>query len=148
MGFSTRFPGWGRAWVFLCLALAVHVADEALTDFLEFYNPMVLSIRELLPWLPLPTFRFESWLALLVGVIAALLAITPFAFSGAGWMRPLSIAFAGVMTANGLAHLALSVYLGRAAPGAYSSPLVLLAAACLWRSLPKRDELNRRKSSG
>ncbi len=49
------------AWVALCLALAVHVADEALTDFLSVYNPAVISIRERLPWLPLPTFTFDVW---------------------------------------------------------------------------------------
>ena len=34
-----------RAWYFLVSALAIHVADEALTDFLSFYNPLVLRIR-------------------------------------------------------------------------------------------------------
>jgi hypothetical protein len=29
----------GFAWIALCLALAVHVIDETLTDFLSVYNP-------------------------------------------------------------------------------------------------------------
>ena len=43
--------GW--AWVALTLALAVHVADEALTDFLSVYNPTVEAIRARYPWVPL-----------------------------------------------------------------------------------------------
>ena len=58
----------GLAWIVLSLALALHVADEALNGFLSFYNPMVRRIREQVPLLPLPTFEFEWWLA---GLIAA-----------------------------------------------------------------------------
>ena len=36
----------GLAWPSLCLALAIHVVDEALTGFLSVYNPAVQSIRE------------------------------------------------------------------------------------------------------
>jgi hypothetical protein len=42
-----------RAWLLLVGALAVHVLDEALTNFLDFYNPLVLSIRSQLPWFPM-----------------------------------------------------------------------------------------------
>ena len=52
----SRRHGW--AWVGLSLALALHVTDEALNDFLSFYNPMVRRIREEVPLLPLPTFEF------------------------------------------------------------------------------------------
>lgn len=36
---------FGTAWVALTLSLAVHVTDEALTDFLSIYNPTVQAIR-------------------------------------------------------------------------------------------------------
>ena len=36
---------YGRAWVALAAALAVHVTDEALTNFLAVYNPTVRAIR-------------------------------------------------------------------------------------------------------
>lgn len=39
----------GRAWLALAGALAVHVADEALTGFLAVYNPAVLALREFAP---------------------------------------------------------------------------------------------------
>lgn len=38
-----------RAWLLLVSALAVHVVDEALTNFLDFYNPLILSIRSQVP---------------------------------------------------------------------------------------------------
>lgn len=49
---------WGWSWLALCAALAVHVADEALTDFLSVYNPIARAIRERVPFLPLPVFTF------------------------------------------------------------------------------------------
>ena len=50
----------GLAWVLLTLALAAHVVDEAVNDFLSFYNPAVQAIRQVAPFLPLPTFTFEA----------------------------------------------------------------------------------------
>ncbi len=133
----TRFENWGRTWILLCVALGVHVADEALTDFLGWWNPMVLAVRASVPWSPLPTFRFEFWLGMLAVAVAVLLSLSPFAYRGAGWMRPLSQVFAIVMTINGFGHLSLSLYLGRPAPGVYSAPLLLVASFLLWRSLPE-----------
>jgi hypothetical protein len=39
------------AWMALCVVLAIHVADEALTGFLEWYNPTVRAMREKHPLL-------------------------------------------------------------------------------------------------
>ena len=36
----------GRAWLALTLVLAAHVADEAVTDFLSVYNPLVAAARQ------------------------------------------------------------------------------------------------------
>lgn len=122
---------WGIAWVSLCLALAVHVVDEALTDFLSLWNPFVQSVRARLPWVPLPTFEFGIWLGgLLVGVVVLLL-LSRYIFAGARWMWPISYFFAIVMLGNGLGQIVASVYLGRPAPGVYSSPLLLVAAGFL-----------------
>jgi len=65
--------GLGPAWVALCVALAIHVADEALTDFLSVYNPAVRAIRARFPFLPLPTFTFRIWLGGLIVVTVLLL---------------------------------------------------------------------------
>ncbi len=84
---SLRRRHW-LAWIGLCGALAMHVADEALTDFLALYNPAVLAIRERQPWLPLPTFTFETWLALLIFAVVALVAASYFVWRGRWANRP------------------------------------------------------------
>jgi uncharacterized protein with HXXEE motif len=122
---------YGLAWVALCLALAVHVADEALTGFLSVYNPAARAIRERLPFLPLPTFTFEVWLTGLILAVLLLLSLSPFAFQGARWMVPLSYAFGVMMFANGLQHIVASIYMRRAMPGVYSAPVLLGSSACL-----------------
>ena len=125
---ARRF-GW--AWVGLALLLGVHVADEALTDFLSVYNPAVEAIRQRLPWIPLPTFTFEIWLAGLILLVSALLLLSPCAFRGARWMVWPAYPLGVIMLLNGVGHLAGSIYLGRPMPGVYSSPLLLAAAAYL-----------------
>ncbi len=126
----------GVAWVGLCVALGIHVADEALTDFLSVYNPAVRAIRSRFPFLPLPTFTFPVWLGGLITVTVLLLALSPAAFRGEPGMRPAAYVFAVVMAGNGLLHLAGSIYLKRAMPGVYSAPLILAAALYLLASVP------------
>jgi hypothetical protein len=128
-----------RAWVFLCLALGLHVTDEATTGFLSVYNPTVLALRKNWPWLPLPVFRFDVWLAGLILAIAALLGLSLFVLRGARWVRPLAYAFAVMMLANGLGHTlgtvfgrtVASVRFPRPMPGFLSSPFLFLASAYL-----------------
>jgi hypothetical protein len=126
----------GTAWVLLCLALAVHVADEAITGFLVVYNPTVLALRARLGFWPMPTFEFRDWLIGLISAVLVLLALSPFVFSGSRWIRPLFYLLAVVMFANGMAHTAgtifgrtvSSVQFPRPMPGFYSSPLLLAAS--------------------
>jgi hypothetical protein len=125
------------AWISLSAALAVHVADEALTSFLDVYNPAVVRIRETYPW-PfgrnpwlLPTFTFEVWLALLILAVVALVGVSFFVWKGRWAMRPISYVFAGVMLANGLLHIAISIYSGKLISGVYTSPLLLAASIAL-----------------
>lgn len=121
----------GYAWALLCIALGIHVVDEALTDFLSVYNPLAERIRTDLPFLPLPIFAFEDWLAGLIVAIVALLLLSTSAFRGARWMVPFSYFFGTFMFLNGLGHIAGSIYLGRLMPGAYSAPLLLAASIYL-----------------
>ena len=126
----------GHAWVLLCCGLLLHVSDEALTGFLSVYNPTVIAIREKIPWLPIPQFEFGTWLTgLLVGA-ALLLALSPFAYRGAPWMRPISYIFAAIMIGNALGHTAGTIAgqtfdwirFPRPMPGFYSSPFLLAVA--------------------
>jgi hypothetical protein len=109
---------YGWAWLTLCLALALHVTDEALTDFLSVYNPTVLAIRQRLPFLPVPTFTFWVWLAVLIAAVIVLGALSVFAFRGSKRMVVLGYIFGICMLVNGLQHIAFSVYMrARCDPG-------------------------------
>lgn len=115
----------------LCGALAIHVFDEAATDFLAFQNSTVLGIREKYPFLPIPTFTFEVWLSLLIFAVISLTSVSWLVWKGRWAMRPISYIFAGVMLLNGLFHIAISIYLGELVSGVYSSPLLLAASIAL-----------------
>lgn len=128
--------GW--AWVALSLALALHVTDEAATDFLSVYNPAVEAIKKRAPYLPLPTFTFDIWLAGLIVAIVVLLTLSLFVFRGARLMIYLSYPLAFFMLLNGLGHIAGSFYLGRWMPGVYSSPVLLAASIYLWACARRR----------
>jgi len=131
---------FGMAWVTFALAVAVHVTDEAMHDFLSTYNSSVRAIRARLSFLPLPTFSFRIWLILLIAGILLALCLSPLAFRGTSWMRivsrPLGI-LVGVL--NATLHIGSSVYFHRWMPGVYSSPLLLLAAIYLLASSRARD---------
>ncbi|HEX4573619.1 MAG TPA: HXXEE domain-containing protein [Gemmatimonadales bacterium] len=127
---------FGLAWVALCSAFALHVVDEALTDFLSVYNPRVRAIRARLPWLPLPTFTFRVWLGGLIVAVLTLGALSPFAWAPAEWIRPLARVFGVVMLGNGLLHLGAAAYRRRAVPGVASAPLLVAGAIYLWAAIP------------
>src|SRR2546425_11528335 len=127
---------FGLAWAALCAGFAIHVADEALTDFLSVYNPAVRAIRARFPFLPLPTFTFRVWLTGLVLAVGVLASLTPFAIRGAPWMRPIAYAFGIVMAGHGLRPPVGAGFMREAAPAGYPGPLLrapglyLGAAAC------------------
>jgi hypothetical protein len=121
-----------QAWMVMCGALAIHVADEALTGWLNWYNPTVRTIHEqyqlvLLPVL-LPTFTFEVWLALLIFAVVSLSAASYFVWTGRWAMRPISHVFAVFMLVNALVHIAHSIYMREFMPGVYTSPLLIAAS--------------------
>jgi uncharacterized protein with HXXEE motif len=123
---------FGRAWVFLTLSLALHVADEALTGFLDVYNPIVRSARVRFGWFPMPEFTFGVWLAGLCALVVLLFAISPLAYRGSRPIRLVAYPYAAIMLLNGCGHLAGSVYLGRWAPGATTAPLLIAASINLF----------------
>ncbi|SPF34847.1 membrane hypothetical protein [Candidatus Sulfopaludibacter sp. SbA4] len=130
--------GFGPAWLALAAALALHVTDEALTGFLGVYNPTVAAIRARLPWLPIPVFRFDIWLALLIAGILLLAALAPAAFHGNRYLRRAGYTLAALMLSNGGSHIlgtiagrtVAAVRFPRPMPGFWSSPLLI--AASLW----------------
>ena len=132
MTISDGATQFGFAWILLCGALALHVVDEALTDFLSVYNPSVLALRKRFPFLPLPVFTFKVWLTGLCLAILLVFCLSPLAFQGSRLAVGLAYPFAIIMFANGLGHVGGSLYRRRLLPGVYSSPLLLLASAYLF----------------
>ena len=125
---SDRRRAW--AWLAVTAALAVHVTDETLTDFLPLYNSFVRSARQRLSFFPFPTFTFEVWLSGLVLLVCLLIVLSIPVFDGKRWTMPLCYLLGTIMLFNGLGHVAGSFYLGRLMPGVYSSPLLL--ASSIW----------------
>lgn len=127
----------GSSWVLLCFGLALHVTDEALTGFLNIYNPTAREIARRLGFGP-PTFEFRDWLAGLILGVVVVLALSPFAFQNSRGWRPLAWFFAGLMFLNALGHTAgtiagrsfADITWPRPMPGFYSSPFIL--AASIW----------------
>ena len=126
---------YGVAWAALCVAFAIHVADEARTDFLSVYNTTARAIRARFPFLLIPTFTFRVWLTGLVVAVVVLASLTPVAFRGAPGLRPVAYVFGIVMAGNGVLHLVGSAYMRRAMPGVYSAPIILAAAGYLLASI-------------
>jgi len=141
-----------RAWILLCLALALHIFDEATTGFLGVYNPTVLALRQRLGWWPMPTFEFGEWLAGLIVACVALLALSGAVSRGVKGTRIAAYIFAIIMLLNAAGHTlgtifgrtVASVTFPRPAPGFWSSPIMAAAAIYLLiqlrRSRPKNVE--------
>jgi hypothetical protein len=143
-----RWPasGFGRPWLALTVAFALHVLDEATTGFLNVYNPTVLAMRERYAWFPMPTFQFREWLTGLIVGVAICFALTLPAARGARWLRPLAWIYALIHLSNAMGHTlatiagrtVASVTFPRPAPGFWSSPLLFAGSiwlmARLWRT--------------
>ncbi len=120
----------------LSAAVAAHVADEALTGFLNVYNPTVSALRQQLGWWPMPTFTYEAWLSGLIIGIVILFAISPLAFMNVRGFRPFAYLFALLMILNGVGHTigtiagrtVASLHFPRPMPGFYSSPFLIAAS--------------------
>jgi len=125
-------PAFGMAWIGFALAVGVHVADEAVHDFLSVYNPAVRAVRARLPFLPIPTFTFPVWIGGLIAGIALLLALSPLAFAGEVRLRLVAWPLAIVIgIGNALLHFVGSAWYRRPMPGLFSAPLLLVAGAAL-----------------
>jgi hypothetical protein len=128
----------GSAWLTLCAAFALHILDEALTGFLNVYNPTVLALRQALPWFPIPTFGYREFLLGMISMTLIVFALAPAFFKQDRWAVALGYFFAVVNILNALGHFigtilgrtVPSVRFSRPAPGFYSSPFLL--AACIW----------------
>lgn len=129
------------------VALALHVTDEALNDFLAVYNPAVRTLRNQAPWLFLPTFEFRVWLFGLIAAVLVLFAFSPLLYRGSRALRTGAFLFGVLMTLNALGHLVGSLVVGRPLPGVYSSPVLLVAAVVLLQALARSRSTRTRNRS-
>ena len=125
------FGGFGQAWLVMSIALGLHVADEAAHDFLAWYNPIARRLRARLWRVPFPpTFTFWPWLIGLIILTATLLVLTPLAYEGRPWLRPVGYVVSCINIGNGLLHIVGAALAGRRVPGVLSAPILL--ASALW----------------
>ena len=125
---ARRYPRVYQAWLLLCAAFAVHIADEAFTGFLDLWNPTVRNLRQHTPWLIIPTFTFPVWISLLGLAVIGFSILSRWIRRDLRWTVYACYAFAAIMLANAAAHLVFSVYKAQWMPGAYTSPILLAAA--------------------
>jgi len=128
-------PNFLFAWIFLTLALTLHVLDEALNDFLAVYNPLVSSINEKLDYSVFPVFSFSNWLTGLIIGIVILFGFSFFAFRKQKWIIYLGYIYGVLMLINAFGHFVGSLYFSKLIAGVYSSPLLLVGSLYLiWSS--------------
>jgi hypothetical protein len=118
----------GRVWLVLCLALAVHVFDEAVTGFVPEVNSLLQTVSHGFALPSVPVVSYAWWLGALSVLVCLLLALTRPVSRGARLTRLLPYVLAWVSVANGLGHIVLSLWVGCLLPGTLSSPLLLLAS--------------------
>lgn len=124
----SRLP---QAWLALTFALTIHVIEGALRNYLDFYNPLAMSLRDMLLWTWMPTFTFAAWIGGWIVILAALYGMTWFAAYAARWMVWAAIAYAEVAFLFAAAKIGFAIYLQKAIPGVYTAPLLLAASSWL-----------------
>lgn len=120
----------GLPWLVLCLALAIHVAEEIHGGFLSMYAAALEATRDLFPFLGVPHLGLTVWLSASIGLVALLTALTPLAYRGARGMRALMLWFVGLALANVIGHVGGSLLVGKVLPGTWST--LFLGAACAY----------------
>ncbi|MGC8760079.1 MAG: hypothetical protein ACP5UT_13635 [Bryobacteraceae bacterium] len=120
-----------QSWLMLTLALTLHVAEGAVRDYLSFYNPLAMSLRDMMLWTWMPTFTFAAWLGGWIAILAVLYGMAWFAAYPARWMVWASIAYAELMFLYAAAKLGFALYLEKAIPGVYTAPLLVAASGWL-----------------
>ncbi|MBD3349581.1 MAG: HXXEE domain-containing protein [Candidatus Eisenbacteria bacterium] len=136
----------GMPWLFLCLALAIHVAEEIGSGFLSAYDLALEAMRRLVPYVEVPHVSLTVWLGGSIGVVAVLALLTPLAYRGARGMRVLMLWVIGLALANVAGHLGGSILAGRMIPGAYST--IALAVACAYAIMADRRRVSALRDAG
>lgn len=134
------------SWLILVLCLMLHIIDEALNHFLELYNPIVLKIRESIPFIPIPTFTFKIWITGLSFLLIILFFLTPLVYKRNKFTIRVILIFSILMIFNGLGHIIGSLYYSKIIAGMGSSPFLIIASICLiYFCMTEKQEFTERK---
>jgi tryptophan-rich sensory protein len=127
---------WTVAWFLGCVAFAVHIAEEIAYGSFGVYADLDVFLTTLFPSLRLPEYRYEVWLADLIGAAVLLFAFTWLVYTKRGPMRLASYLFATFLTANGMGHLYAALTMETYFPGAVTAGLLVLAGLFLFVAIP------------
>jgi hypothetical protein len=122
---------FGYAWVLLTLAFTIHVIDEAVFDFLPFYNSVVTHAKEKFSFFPFPDFTYRTWLSGLIIVLIILYLLSVAAFQRKRWIIYFSVLYGVIMFLNGVLHIIGSIYFSTPIGGVFSSPILLVVSTFL-----------------
>jgi len=130
-----------RWWLLQLTALLIHVADEAIGDLVSYYNLTIDEINSDLGTTVLPTLILEYWLAAMLIVIAILFSLTRWVSRVSSMARRLVLVVSALMVLNGVGHVIGSIFLGHLLPGFWSSPLLIVVSAVVFRHFVKSPPL-------
>ena len=133
------FDRWTLAWLFGCIAFAVHIGEEVAYGSFGVYADFNVFVSTLFPWLRLPPYNYEVWLTNLIGAELLLFALTWLVHVKRGPMRLASYLFATFLTLNGLGHLYAGLTMSTYFPGAMTAGLLMIAGLFLFVSIPQSN---------
>jgi len=134
-----RFDGWTMAWLFGCIAFAIHIAEEIAYGSFGMYADFNVFVNTLFPSIDLPPYKYEIWLTNLVGACVLLFAFTWLVYVKRGPMRVASYLFATFLTLNGMGHLYAALSMTTYFPGAVTASLLVIAGLVLFVAIPESD---------
>ncbi len=132
-----KFDFWTLAWLFGCVAFAVHIAEEVAYGSFGVYADFNVFINTMFPSLDLPPYKYEVWLTNLIGACVLLFAFTWLVYVKRGPMRIASYLFATFLTLNSIGHLYAALSMTTYFPGAVTASLLLIAGLVLFVSIPE-----------
>jgi hypothetical protein len=134
-----KFDAWTMAWLFGCIAFAIHIAEEVAYGSFGVYADFNVFVNTLFPWFDLPPYKYEVWLTNLIGAAVLLFAFTWLVHVKRGPMRLASYLFATFLTLNGVGHLYAALTMSVYFPGAVTASLMVIAGLVLFVAIPANN---------
>jgi hypothetical protein len=126
---NCHFRKWGWSFVALTAAFAIHVADEATSNAVAFYNALIGAVRGRYPFVPIPTLVGDAWLTGLVATVVVMSVLSVLAFRGVQRLKYPAYGLGAVVLLNSTQHVITSSLAHQLTPGTRSAPLLLIASA-------------------